>query len=208
VKLINKDKSDEYVHRNYNSIDKIEEVFGSKFVKIDEYKNINKHYNLVHLGVNILSMSKRIMNEVMCLAEDNGINLYYQDTDSQRLRYVDVDLLKNLFKEKYGRELIGKGLGQFHSDYPEISKGLETFGVRGLYCAKKIYMDRVSNIEGDVAFVSRMKGVRQDTIAFTANKLYPHLESVEYVNGLYYPKWGMIRRVWSSYTRIYLKGRL
>jgi hypothetical protein len=52
-------------------------------------------------------------------------------------------------------------------------------------------MDKVSNIDGNIAFVSRMKGIKQDTIAFTANKLYPHLESVEYINGLYYSKWGM-----------------
>jgi hypothetical protein len=138
VKLINKDKSDEYVHRNYNSIDKIEEVFGSKFVKIDEYKNINKHYNLVHLGVNILSMSKRIMNEVMCLAEDNGIDLYYQDTDSQHMRYDDVSRLSELYREKYGRELIGKGLGQFHSDFPSID-GSESFSVKSIFCGKNIH---------------------------------------------------------------------
>jgi hypothetical protein len=109
----------------------------SKFVKIDEYKNINKYYNLCHLGVNILSMSKRITNELEYLAEDNGIEVYYTDTDSFRLPYNSLDLLTKLFREKHGRELIGKRLGQFHSDYPEISKGLETFGIRGLYCAKK-----------------------------------------------------------------------
>jgi hypothetical protein len=67
VKLIDKKLSDKYIYRNYNLIDKYEEVFNSKFVKIDEIKNINKHYNLVHLGCNILSMLKRIMNEVMFL---------------------------------------------------------------------------------------------------------------------------------------------
>ena len=33
-------------------------------------------------GTQILSMSKHIMNEVMCLAEDLNIQVYYQDTDS------------------------------------------------------------------------------------------------------------------------------
>ena len=32
---------------------------------------------MVHCGVEILSMSKRVMNEVMCLAEDNDINIYW-----------------------------------------------------------------------------------------------------------------------------------
>jgi len=30
-------------------------------------------------------MSKRIMNEVMCLAEDLGIEIYYTDTDSMHI---------------------------------------------------------------------------------------------------------------------------
>lgn len=38
-------------------------------------------------------MSKRIMNEVMCLAEDMKINIMYQDTDSMQL---DSDKLKDL----------------------------------------------------------------------------------------------------------------
>jgi hypothetical protein len=85
-------------------------------VKVDEIKNINKHFNLAHFGVNVLSMSKRIMNEVFCLAEDNGIEMFYQDTDSCHMLFDDVSRLTELFKGKYGRELIGKNLGQFHSD--------------------------------------------------------------------------------------------
>jgi hypothetical protein len=44
VKMIKKEASDTYVCRHYNSIEKYEEVFGSKFVKIDEIKNIHKHF--------------------------------------------------------------------------------------------------------------------------------------------------------------------
>jgi hypothetical protein len=131
VKLIDKKLSDKYIYRNYNSIDKYEEVFNSKFVKIDEIKNINKHYNLVHLGCNILSMSKRIMNEVMCLAEDNNIKMFYQDTDSQHMNQSDVMKLSELFRAKYDRELIGKRLGQFHSDFASID-GTESFAIKSV----------------------------------------------------------------------------
>jgi hypothetical protein len=48
VKLIDKKDSDEYVFRNYNSIESYEEIYNSKFVKIDKIKNIDKHFNLVH----------------------------------------------------------------------------------------------------------------------------------------------------------------
>jgi hypothetical protein len=190
VKLINKEKSDQYVYRNYNSIDKIEEVFGSKFVKVDEYKNINKHYNLVHLGVNILSMSKRIMNEVMCLAEDNSIEMYYQDTDSQHLKKDDIPKLSELYKNKFGRELIGKKLGQFHSDFPTMD-GSESYSEKSIFCGKKIYMDKLTNQNGCSGFMARMKGITSDVIGITANKLYPDLEPVEYKNNLFYPKWGI-----------------
>ena len=37
------------------------------------------------LGIGILSMSKRIMNEVICLVEDLNIKIFYQDTDSMHL---------------------------------------------------------------------------------------------------------------------------
>jgi hypothetical protein len=53
-------------------------------------------------------MPKRIMKEVMCLAEDNGIQLYYQDTDSQHMKATDEAPLSELYKNKYRRELIGK----------------------------------------------------------------------------------------------------
>ncbi|ELP86281.1 hypothetical protein EIN_114450 [Entamoeba invadens IP1] len=37
------------------------------------------------IGVQTLTMSKRIMNEVMCLAEDLNIPIHYQDTDSMHI---------------------------------------------------------------------------------------------------------------------------
>jgi hypothetical protein len=181
------------MYRHYNSIEKYEDGFDSKFVKIDEIKNIHKHYNLACLGCNILSMSKRIMTEVMFLAEDHGISIFYQDTDSCRFPAEKLDLLTKLFKEKYHRELIGKMLGQFHSDYPEISKGFETYGIKGWYCGKKAYMDKVSNDNEDIAFVCRLKGCKADGIAITANQLYPKLDPVLYKNNLFYPRFGMDR---------------
>ena len=71
------------------------------------------------LGTQILSVSKRIMNEAMCLVEDIGIQVYYQDTHSMHIPRYDVVRLAEAFKTKYNRELIGNQLGQFHSDFPE-----------------------------------------------------------------------------------------
>jgi hypothetical protein len=126
------------------------------------------------------------MNEAMCLAEDNGIQMYYQDTDSLHLKACDVSLLSKLFKEKYERELTGKRLGQFHSDFVSMD-GTESFAVKSIFCAKKIYIDKLSNDNSLISFHTRLKGIKPDVIGITANKLYPRLIPVELRNGLYYP---------------------
>ena len=60
------------------------------------------HYNYCHCGVEMLSMSKRIMNEVMCSAEDLDLKVFYQDTDSMHINYDGVEILTKEFKRKYG----------------------------------------------------------------------------------------------------------
>ena len=51
------------------------------------------HYSYVHAGVEILSMSKRIMNKVFSCYYDCGVKIYYQYTDSIHLNYDDVDTI-------------------------------------------------------------------------------------------------------------------
>jgi len=69
-------------------------------------------------GSLVLAYSKRIMNEVMCLAEYNNINLYYQDTDSIMMDMRKQDELCRLYKQEYNRDLIGDDeLGKFSSDF-------------------------------------------------------------------------------------------
>ena len=62
---------------------------------------IDKQFSLVQLGVNILSMSKKIMNEVMCLAHDLGIRIYYQDTDSMHIELDGVNPNTGLSEKDY-----------------------------------------------------------------------------------------------------------
>ena len=49
------------------------------------------HFNYVHCGVEILAMSKRIMNKVFDVSNGCGVKIYYQDTYSIHLNYDDVD---------------------------------------------------------------------------------------------------------------------
>jgi len=80
---------------------------GSKYL-IKERVEIIDQDAFTYIGAMILSISKRIINEVICTAEDNEIEIYYTDTDSQHLGADDIERLRKLYKEKYGRELVGK----------------------------------------------------------------------------------------------------
>lgn len=49
-------------------------------LKLDKSVVTDATYN--QCGVIILDYSKRIMNEVFSIVEDNNLHVYYQDTDS------------------------------------------------------------------------------------------------------------------------------
>lgn len=53
----------------------------------------------------------------MCTSEDIGAEIHYTDTDSMHIQANKVKPLADAFRKKYGRELFGKGLGQFRSDF-------------------------------------------------------------------------------------------
>ena len=195
IKFIQTDKLTDYIRKRYNSIESTETIYtdkdvGCKFTEMKETKAINKHFNFTPLGVNILSMSKRIMNEVMCLAEDNDIPIYYQDTDSMHLRESDLNKLSELYKTKYHRELIGKSLGQFHSDFANI-KGSENMpvAIKSIFVGKKTYIDMLyDKTTGEIAFHCRAKGIPTDVLVKTANKKYPDYIPCKLIDGLVYPQ--------------------
>lgn len=124
-----------------------------------EHKPIIQHSSPAHLGVAILSMSKRIMNEVMCLAEDNDLSIYYQDTDSMHIQSHQVTELANRFQEKYGRELIGKQMGQFHTDFSLAGAKGNIWATESIFLGKKCYMDKLASDSGVEGFHCRMKGI-------------------------------------------------
>jgi hypothetical protein len=90
-----------YYSRNYNWITSYVK-FGQK-IKAKSVKTLVEHFNIAQVGSSILSWSKRIMNEVMCLAEDTGLDLYYQDTDSIHIKDCDISTLADVYKSVYGR---------------------------------------------------------------------------------------------------------
>lgn len=165
-----KEKFDIYFSRNYNTIHSYIQ-FDTK-IKVKTIKPLCDHYNIAHIGVEILSMSKRIMNEVMCLAEDNNIEMFYQDTDSIHLYNDEIDKLSLLFKEKYGRVLIGKNMGQFHSDF-KIKGAKNVIAKKSIFLGKKSYIDI---LEGDTDngkvqdYHIRLKGIPNKVITYYCEK--------------------------------------
>ena len=133
-------------------------------------------------------MSKRIMNEVMCTAEDNDIGIYYQDTDSMHIENDKIQLLAEKFKERFGRELIGKELGQFHNDFDELTNN--PISIKSYFLGKKAYIDKLTNDNGEIAYHIRMKGVTNTCITLQAIKqfnndpmeLYKHLSEGKKIN--------------------------
>lgn len=129
---------------------------------LEEHKSINQHFNLPHVGIEILSMSKRIMNEVMCLAEDLDIEIYYQDTDSMHIVDGKFDLLSTEYEKIYNRELMGEDMGQFNCDFDYESKDRDPVAIESYFLGKKCYMDVISCMNNNVEtfeYHCRMRGV-------------------------------------------------
>ena len=175
-----------YLSRNYNWITSFVK-FGNK-IKVNTVKVLIDHFNIAQVGVCILSNSKRIMNEVMCLAEDNNIDLYYQDTDSMHLRDAHIPLLSKLFKETYGRELIGKGLGQFHSDF-DLPGCSNIVAVKSIFLGKKSYIDKLEGInskgEKETGFHIRLKGIPAKCIDYVVEHSTKYKDAMDLYTDLY-----------------------
>ncbi|KAL0219543.1 hypothetical protein P9112_005196 [Eukaryota sp. TZLM1-RC] len=137
---------DEFLTENYGRIVSWQEM--SSDLKDDKGEKIPRtlfkirdgtfsHQNSAHCGVHILSMSKRIMNEVICLADDLGIYPTYLDTDSMHIKFSQ---LTKKYQETYKRKLVGKEMGQFHTDFKYSGKG-EAGAITSIILGKKIYTD-------------------------------------------------------------------
>lgn len=160
---------------------------------IKENTAIDDCSTLNFVGVQILEMSKRIMNEVICLAESLGIKIYYQDTDSVHITLDGLKLLVAEFRKKYDRELVGTELGQFHLDYEGFGKTLTTTdkNMKNLVCisciivGKKCYADLVENDFGEKQYHLRMKGIPNNLLHSRCDKDINTNEAPELYKYLY-----------------------
>ena len=113
------------------------------------------------------------MNKLFSCADDCGVKSYYRDTDSLHLNYDDVDQVVKIYKERYGFDLVGEDLGNFHVDFPGIEKGCgEVYAIESLYLGKTSYFDHFEStskegsiINGDL---SRRRGITTSCIEYYA----------------------------------------
>jgi hypothetical protein len=180
TKIFNDTKTyNSFINRNYEFVSEIVNLSGEnndknckRYVKV--IKNLLVHKNIPQVGVQVLSRSKRIMNEVICSAEDNNIDIYYQDTDSIHIKEEDINKLTEIYKNKYGRELEGKNLGQFHPDF-DFEGCKDIHAIDCLFVAKKIYIDRLKGTDiktGETKYTyhKRMKGISEAGLEYSAIK--------------------------------------
>ena len=163
-------KYERYWQKNYNKI--IEVPFeNDDYAIIKVRSQIDNHFNLSLLGIQVLSMSKRIMNEVMTLAFDIGCHVYYCDTDSNHIECDDLPKLELAFEKKYKRKLVGKSMGQFHSDFPTINNHDEIpKAIESIFVMKKLYIDKLQDSTGEIDYMIRGKGLTQESINYAANR--------------------------------------
>jgi len=169
---------EKYFNRNYNTIKSFVPLPNAENpieYKVDKWKTINDHFNNVHQGVQVLAYAKRLMNEVICLAEDIGLEILYTDTDSIHIVDEDIPILEEKFVERYnGRVLRGEDLGQFNPDFDthKIKTGVKSVKFIGL--AKKCYIDVLNgydkNGELTTEYHIRLKGVPNESILREANR--------------------------------------
>jgi hypothetical protein len=173
---------DRFKMRNYNHIT----TWGVKKIsdtlyKAKTYKSLNEHFNNCPFGCEVLGMSKIIMSEVMCLAEDLGIEIYITDTDSFHIPTSRLPDLEKAFRQKYGRvvgdygrKLIGENPGEFHSDFESDIIVGDIVAKEGFYLGKKCYLeimtgkDKYGNTVDD--YHVRMKGVSNHAIKHYAKE--------------------------------------
>ena len=117
------------------------------------------------------------MNEVMTTAEDNNMPIYYQDTDSMHIHLEDVEKLQKIYNKKYGRELVGKQMGQFHTDF-DLHGCTDVYSEKFIALGKKCYIDCLVGTDEETGekkhgYHIRLKGVPTESIlgyAKTNNK--------------------------------------
>jgi len=187
IKYVEDKEITNYIHNHHNEIKILTRMPNSTW-RVEIWKSINDHFNMAHLACRILSYSKKLMNDVVCMVEKHcGTNVLYTDTDSMHLPADVIPLLRQKYSEVFNRELIGNSLGQFHSDFsfdgaytrenrklvPCSFKAVGQIESKASYLIwKKSYIDEIEDEAGNRAWHIRLKGVPMKCIVNKVNEEY------------------------------------
>lgn len=152
-----------YLERNFSFVMDITE-YNDNYLECRNRDLVLNHKNLAHIGATVLSTSKRIVNQVLGMANDFKIPILYTDTDSIHMFDKDVDTLSKLFKARYERELVGSKMLQFHCDFKRRNlEGPKIWSKKFIAIDKKIYLDVVTDGIGEYHHI-RYKGIGDNII--------------------------------------------
>lgn len=155
-------------------------------VKVDTfYRDCSSCFNI--FGSNVLAMARRIIGRVMALIEDveeehpeMSPGLFYTDTDSMHVRADLLELSEQVYKQKYGEDIKGSQLGQFHVDFEPVN-GKNTKGARKcIFLGKKMYADELVNDDGEIGYHYRMKGIPNKALEWKHYETIWNNENVEF----------------------------
>ena len=183
TKCVPRDSIFKYIWRNYNYISEIIDEPSIDKIYVRKFNAINNHFNLPQFGASVLSWSKHLMNRVMASAEQEGVPIFYQDTDSMHLFEKDLPKIADIYQFKYHKKLIGEEMCQFHNDFDSFEGAVGKIYSRKLIAlGKKSYLDILVDEEGHEGYHIRLKGIPHQVIlnkckrmGITVEELYERL---------------------------------
>ena len=171
-KVVSNKHFESYIYNNFNTIKSYRKMNDKNYVI--EKICADRSYNRAHVGCAILSMSKRIMNEVFDIANTNNLPIYYTDTDSLHCNLKDVKTLEDKYEEEYDKKLNGKQLEQFHTDFDLKGAKGEIYATKSIFLGKKSYIDYLESKDENGETINgihvRLKGITKEGLEHTAKE--------------------------------------
>jgi len=166
-------KAQKFLDKNYNIIHSyVENYQNTNNWLFKVYKMTNVHFSMPHIGCSILSMSKRIVNQITLLSQELNVKIYYIDTDSLHIELKGYLELKEKYFIKYKRHLEGELLGQVMSDFEMKDENgndcINIHSILTIILGKKSYLHYLEgtkpNGEKQYDYHLRMKGAGESGI--------------------------------------------
>ena len=163
------DNAHDYAFERYGILRQILEFGDHAEITLATYDD---SFTRKHLGSLVLSMARRIMNEVIDTCTRAKIPLYYTDTDSLHFPMSRYEELRSCYRSSWHRELIGDSLGQFHSDFSLYCGHSKVISKKCIFVSKKTYCHVLLCKQcGATDYHYRMKGIPAKCIIYKTCEL-------------------------------------